>query len=83
MPRLLRSPRTPWPRHIDQSQVTPRADVTDVFLTFIGHSTFLIQTPVGNLITDPVYVDRAGQWSLFGPRRVRRPAIAFDDLQIY
>jgi L-ascorbate metabolism protein UlaG (beta-lactamase superfamily) len=53
---------------------------SDVVLTFIGHSTFLLQTPAGTLITDPVYVDRAGPWSLFGPRRVRRPAVAFDDL---
>jgi L-ascorbate metabolism protein UlaG (beta-lactamase superfamily) len=53
---------------------------TNVVLTFIGHSTFLIQTPAGNLITDPVYVDRAGPGGLFGPRRVRRPAVAFDDL---
>jgi len=27
-----------------------------------------------------VYADRAGPWGLLGPRRVRRPAVAFDDL---
>ena len=80
VPRLLLSPRTRWPTHIDQPLVKPPAAPSDVVLTFIGHSTFLIQTPAGNLITDPVYVDHAGPWGLFGPRRVRRPAVAFDDL---
>lgn len=80
LPRLLRAPRTRWPHHIDQPQVTPRGEVSDVVITFVGHSTFLIQTPVGNLIADPVFVDRAGPWGLLGPRRVRRPAVAFDDL---
>jgi L-ascorbate metabolism protein UlaG (beta-lactamase superfamily) len=80
VPRLVLSPRTRWPTHIDQPLATPPEAPSDVVLTFVGHSTFLIQTPAGNLITDPVYVDRAGPWSLFGPRRVRRPAVAFDDL---
>jgi len=77
---MLLSRRTRWPTHVEQPLVRPPAAASGVVLTFIGHSTFLIQTPGGNLITDPVYVDRAGPWSLFGPRRVRRPAVAFDDL---
>ena len=77
---MLLSRRTRWPTHVEQPLVRPPAAASGVVLTFIGHSTFLIQTPGGNLITDPVYVDRAGPWSLFGPRRVRRPAIAFGDL---
>ena len=80
LPRLLASPRTPWPRHVEQATVVPPADVPDIVITFVGHATFLMQTPVGNVITDPVYVERAGPWGLGGPRRVRRPAIAFDDL---
>jgi len=80
VPRMLLSRRTRWPTHIEQPLVKPPVAASDVVLTFIGHSTFLIQTPAGNVITDPVYVDRAGPWSLFGPRRVRRPAVAFDDL---
>ena len=79
-PRMLASERTPWPKHIDQPLVKPPVPPTGIVLTFIGHSTFLIQTPAGNLITDPVYADRAGPWGLLVPRRVRRPAVAFDDL---
>jgi L-ascorbate metabolism protein UlaG (beta-lactamase superfamily) len=79
-PRMLLSRRTPWPRHIEQPLVTPPAGGATLAITFVGHSTFLIQTPAGNLITDPVFADYAGPWGRFGPRRVRRPAVAFDDL---
>ena len=77
---MLLSRRTPWPKRIDQPLTKPPAPGTNVALTFIGHSTFLIQTPAGKLITDPVYADRAGPWGLLGPRRVRLPAVAFGDL---
>src|SRR5262249_35796918 len=49
-------------------------------VTFIGHSTFLIQTAAGNLITDPIYGERAGPFNLVGPRRVRAAGVRFDDL---
>ena len=81
VPRMLREPRTPWPARIE---VTPRRplplDGDGAVITFIGHSTFLIQTPAGNILTDPMYSDRAGPFTLLGPRRVRQPAVRFDDL---
>jgi L-ascorbate metabolism protein UlaG (beta-lactamase superfamily) len=77
---MLLSPRTPWPKRIDQPLATPPAAGANLVMTFVGHSTFLIQTPAGNLITDPVFADRAGPWGLMGPRRVRRAAVAFADL---
>jgi L-ascorbate metabolism protein UlaG (beta-lactamase superfamily) len=49
-------------------------------VTFVGHSTFLIQTSAGNILTDPMYSQRAGPWNLLGPRRVRPPAVRMDDL---
>src|SRR5262249_45773302 len=78
---MMRTPRTPWPVRIDVTPRRPpsRGDASAV-LTFIGHSTFLIQTAAGNILTDPVYAERAGPWSLLGPRRVRRPAVSFDAL---
>ena len=73
--------RTPWPTRVEQPRVAaPATDATDLVVTFIGHATFLIQTSAGNLLTDPVYADRAGPWGLLGPRRVRRPAMALEDL---
>lgn len=81
LPRMLREPKTPWPAHIDEPlQKPPALDGAAATVTFIGHSTLLIQTPAGNIITDPMYSERAGPFNLVGPRRVRRPAVAFDDL---
>ena len=48
--------------------------------TWIGHSTFLLQTRAGNLLTDPVYSDRVGPGGLLGPRRVQGPGVDFTDL---
>jgi L-ascorbate metabolism protein UlaG (beta-lactamase superfamily) len=81
VPRMLREQGTPWPRRIEEPLrlPAPRGDATAA-VTFIGHSSFLIQTAAGNVLTDPMYSDRAGPWNLAGPRRVRPPAVAFDDL---
>ncbi len=79
--RMLREPGTPWPRHVDVVASQPPAlDRAAVAITFIGHATFLIQTRAGNLLTDPMYSQRAGPMNLLGPRRVWQPAIRFDDL---
>jgi len=81
VPRMLRTPRTPWPERIEAAPQIPatRGNAWAV-LTFIGQSTFLIQTAAGNILTDPVYSECAGPWGLVGPRRVRPPAVAFDAL---
>jgi len=55
-------------------------DGAAAIITFIGHSTFLIQTATGNILTDPMYSERASPISVIGPRRVRPPAVALDDL---
>src|SRR5688572_6084373 len=81
VPRMLLAPRTPWPARIDDPPRRPPAlNGASAVVTFIGHSTFLIQTAAGNLLTDPMYSQRAGPVNLIGPRRVRQPAVPFDDL---
>jgi L-ascorbate metabolism protein UlaG (beta-lactamase superfamily) len=83
VPRLLLEPRTRWPRHVPVSpQLPPPLDGAAAAVTFIGHATFLIQTPAGNLLTDPVYSQHAGPLNVFGPRRVRQPGVRFDDLPL-
>jgi len=78
---MLREPRTRWPARIDEPpRRPPPLDGAIAVVTFIGHATFLIQTAAGNLLTDPMYSDRAGPFGLLGPRRVRQPAVRFDDL---
>ena len=81
VPQMLRERRTPWPETVPVplQRPAPRGSAAAV-VTFIGHATFLVQTPHGNLLTDPVYSERASPVQFVGPRRVRRPAVAFDDL---
>ena len=84
VPRMIlerRSTRTPWPRFIDEpTRVPAPLDDASAVVTFIGHATFLIQTAAGNILTDPVYSNCAGPFNRIGPRRVRRPAVRFEDL---
>jgi L-ascorbate metabolism protein UlaG (beta-lactamase superfamily) len=79
--RMLSEPRTPWPRCVEvRPRVPPALDGAAAVVTFIGHSTFLIQTAAGNILTDPMYSERASPLPWAGPRRVRQPAVRFDDL---
>lgn len=78
---MLLERRVQWPSRIDQPPCQPAAlEDSAAVVTFIGHSTLLIQTPTGNILTDPMYSQRAGPRNLFGPRRVRQPAVLFEHL---
>jgi len=81
VPRMLRTPRAAWPAHVDVVPQRPvPLDSSAAVVTFVGHSTFVIQTPAGNVLTDPMYSQRAGPFNLMGPRRVRQPAVQLEDL---
>src|SRR6266508_2948180 len=81
VPRMLLERRTPWPARVDEPPQRPLPlDGAVAMLTFIGHATFLLQTAAGNILTDPIYSQRAGPLNLFGPRRARQPGVLFDDL---
>ena len=53
----------------------PRARATDCSATWIGHSTALLQFGGLNIITDPVFSQRAFPVQWAGPRRIMDPAI--------
>ncbi|HTW66905.1 MAG TPA: MBL fold metallo-hydrolase [Bryobacteraceae bacterium] len=57
-----------------------RVNGGEVRATFVNHSTFLIQTEGQNILTDPIWSERASPVSFLGPKRHRPPGIAFDDL---
>jgi L-ascorbate metabolism protein UlaG (beta-lactamase superfamily) len=81
VPRMLLERGTPWPARIDEPPQIPAAlNGATAVITFIGHATFLIQTAAGNILTDPMYSQRAGPMNVLGPRRVRQPGVRFDDL---
>ena len=62
-----------WKRCVD------KVDPTRMFTTWIGHASVLVQSGGINILTDPIYSERAGPFGI-GPGRVTRPGIAFDDL---
>lgn len=49
-------------------------------VTFINHATTLIQLDGVNVLTDPIYSERASPVSFAGPKRVRPPGIRFEEL---
>ncbi len=57
-----------------------RANGTEATVTWVGHSTLLIQLDGVNILTDPHWSDRASPVSFAGPRRVTPPGIRFEDL---
>ena len=59
---------------------TPRAAQDDLVLTWIGHSTVLVQIGGLNVLTDPVWADRASPLPFAGPRRRLAPAVRLADL---
>ncbi len=49
-------------------------------ITFVNHSTFLIQVDGLNIITDPVWSKRTSPVEWAGPKRMRPPGISLDAL---
>lgn len=57
-----------------------RANTGDPTVTWVGHSTLLIQLGGVNLLTDPQWSRRASPFSFAGPRRVAPPGLRLEDL---
>ncbi|HUF68031.1 MAG TPA: MBL fold metallo-hydrolase [Longimicrobiales bacterium] len=58
----------------------PASPTGEVRITWIGHSTFLVQAGGLNLLTDPIFSDRASPLRWIGPRRLVPPGLRIDDL---
>jgi L-ascorbate metabolism protein UlaG (beta-lactamase superfamily) len=74
--------RQPWKEVVDV-EVGPAPEQridSGIKITFVNHSTFLIQVDGLNILTDPVWSERTSPVSFAGPRRMRPPGIRFEDL---
>jgi L-ascorbate metabolism protein UlaG (beta-lactamase superfamily) len=69
-----------WPTSVPVEQVVPPARVDGLRITMVGHATTLVQASGINVLTDPLWSDRASPVRFAGPRRITAPGIAFDDL---
>ena len=50
------------------------------YTAWIGHSSFIINNYDLNIITDPIFSDRASPLSFLGPKRLIKPAISYKNL---
>lgn len=57
-----------------------RLAADQVRVTFVGHSTVLIQAGAFNFLTDPIWSDRASPVQWAGPKRHRAPGLRIEDL---
>jgi L-ascorbate metabolism protein UlaG (beta-lactamase superfamily) len=81
MMREARGLRAPWPKDPPVLPCpAPPPRIEGLRVTLVGHSTFLVQTQGVNLLTDPVWSDRAGPLGLLGPKRATPPALRLDEL---
>ena len=64
------------------SPVTKPPEVSNpgLAITWIGHSTFLIQSHGVAVLTDPIWSDRASPVRFAGPRRYSAPGVEFNAL---
>lgn len=72
-----------WPEWIHEpSQLPPVAGVGkgELQITYINHSTVLIQIDEVNILTDPVWSECVGPVSWTGAKRVRAPGVKIEDL---
>lgn len=52
----------------------------EILVSFVNHSTFLIQMGSKNILTDPVWSEKCSPFQFAGPGRMRPPGIEFDAL---
>ena len=72
--------RAQWPTLVPVTQAVPEQRCDKLRVTMVGHATTLIQFRSCNILTDPVWSERASPLPFAGPRRVTAPGIALERL---
>jgi L-ascorbate metabolism protein UlaG (beta-lactamase superfamily) len=73
-------PWSKWTRGSPGEPPPPRITDGRLRVTYVNHATVLIQMDGMNILTDPIWSERASPVTWAGPRRVRPPGIRFEDL---
>jgi L-ascorbate metabolism protein UlaG (beta-lactamase superfamily) len=83
MMKFFRTKSGPWRDWTENNDYPPppaRVGMGDLHVTFVNHSTLLIQMDSLNILTDPIWSERCAPFSWIGPKRHRAPGVKFDDL---
>ena len=81
--QLNRAPQQPWvaqPASADAPTITERVYGADLHVTYINHATLLIQQHGLNILTDPLWSQRASPFEFIGPKRFHPPGLSMDQL---
>jgi L-ascorbate metabolism protein UlaG (beta-lactamase superfamily) len=65
---------------VEPSTPPARVEGAGFRITLVNHSTVLLQRHGCNILTDPIWSERASPVSWAGPKRRRSPGIAWEDL---
>ena len=79
----LTSKKQPWPPYSElpfTDRPPLRVEGNGLRVSFVGQVTTLIQTQGLNILTDPIWSNRASPVSWIGPKRVHPPGINLADL---
>lgn len=80
----LTSAAVAWPMNLTDHKTHPQFATNlkpnEITVTFVNHASFLIQTRFGNILTDPIFSQRASPFSFAGPKRSREPGVQINDL---
>jgi len=78
---IARRDQGPWAKNYE-TEVGPKPSSSSesLLITFVNHSTFLIQWNHLNILTDPIWSERCSPFSFVGPQRMRPPGIHFEEL---
>jgi L-ascorbate metabolism protein UlaG (beta-lactamase superfamily) len=75
--------KVPWPEHssepsrkIPDDLISSQSD----FACYVNHATVLLQISGLRILTDPIFSERSSPFQWVGPKRIRPPGIAFEDL---
>lgn len=78
---INRKRKKPIQNKIEVAQTIPEIKVEKgIKLTMINHTTVLIQFDGINILTDPIWSERASPFQWIGPKRKTIPGVRFNDL---
>lgn len=75
-----KNPRPNIPAHFQYPQVDQKVDPNQPKITWVNHSTFLIEVNGLKILTDPIWSKRCSPFQFIGPKRNHAPGILLERL---